>query len=192
MMPVAAPAAPLASPIAEHASAPATQQAPAAPPATASQNAALRGPSSFSDSLAEPAPASPELTATAAHAFDGDLTDLLATDPNASPAAPTIDIPSAASTWTPGLPLDMTVQDRKPNLATKAERFWMASAALADHSHFDAENQARMTAGKAPRRLNPRTGRAESMQLTGLRQASQPDEVSMRWPNESVDPWNAT
>jgi len=97
-----------------------------------------------------------------------------------------------AAGWQPGMALDLTEGDRKPNLATKALRFWRATAKGLGDSHFDADDLARMHDGKAPRRKNPRTGRYENMQLTGLRQASQPDQVSMRWPDESTDPWNAT
>ena len=68
----------------------------------------------------------------------------------------------------------------------------MASAEAAHGSHFDADDIDRMASGKAPRRTNPRTGRTEAMQLTGLRQASVCEDVRMRWPDESVDPWSAS
>jgi hypothetical protein len=143
--------------------------------------------SAFSDSLARPEPA-----------HDGaDHEAWLSTGlmPHSTIAGtePTIRSEATPSTpWRPGLALDTTVEDQKPNLATKAERFWMTTADLASDSHFDDEDVARMASGKAPRRTNPRTGRAEAMQLTGLRQASEHTEVRMRWPDESVDPWNAS
>lgn len=90
------------------------------------------------------------------------------------------------------MPLDTTVDDQKPSLAIKAERFWIATAQAAHDSHFDADDIDRMAAGKAPRRTNPRTGRTEAMQLTGLRQASIREDVRMRWPDDSIDPWSAT
>tara|TARA_B110000914_G_C15277474_1_gene360436 strand:+ start:319 stop:591 length:273 start_codon:yes stop_codon:yes gene_type:complete len=88
--------------------------------------------------------------------------------------------------------LDMTLNDQKPSLAIKAERFWMATAEATSNSHFDQDDIDRMGSGKAPRRVNPRTGRTEAMQLTGLRQASDRDDVRMRWPDDSVDPWSSS
>jgi hypothetical protein len=93
--------------------------------------------------------------------------------------------------WRPGMALDATIDDRKPNLATKAERFWKATGQTQSLTHFDNDDRRRMASGKAPRRRNPRTGRMEVMQLTGLRQASRESQVRMRWPDDSVDPWNA-
>ncbi len=90
------------------------------------------------------------------------------------------------------MPLDTSIDDRKPSLAAKAERFWITTARLFSSSHFDDEDLARMAAGKAPRRTNPRNGKTEAMQLTGLRRASTNTDVRMRWPDDSVDPWNAS
>lgn len=94
--------------------------------------------------------------------------------------------------WTPGMALDMTVDDLKPSLAIKAERFWKAAAEATANSHFGQDDIDRMAAGKAPRRTNPRTGRPEAMQLTGLRQASTRDDVRMRWPEDAIDPWSSS
>jgi hypothetical protein len=104
------------------------------------------------------------------------------------PAMPT----SSEQAWVPGMALDMTLNDQKPSLAIKAERFWMATAEATSNSHFDQDDIDRMGSGKAPRRVNPRTGRTEAMQLTGLRQASDRDDVRMRWPDDSVDPWSSS
>ena len=93
--------------------------------------------------------------------------------------------------WTVGMALDATVNDTKPNLADKAERFWQTVGESMADSHFDDADLARMKAGKAPKRPNPRTGKDETMALTGLREASSTEEVRMRWPDESVDPWSA-
>ena len=99
----------------------------------------------------------------------------------------------SASEWTVGMALDATIDDDKPSLAVKATRFWMATAAaVSSDSHYDQDNLDRMAKGKAPRRNNPRSGRKEAMQLTGLRQASEPSEVRMQWPGDAVDPWSAT
>lgn len=101
--------------------------------------------------------------------------------------------PSARSTsWEPGMPLDATINDERPSLAAKAERYWQATAAAVEESHFDADAISRMANGRAPRRRNPRTSRIESMQLTGLRQASTRSDVRMSWPDDAVDPWAAS
>jgi hypothetical protein len=143
--------------------------------------------SAFSDSLAE---------SEGAHDTADDeawlSTGLMAHSTIAGTTPTTRSEATSSTSWRPEMPLDTTVDDRKPNLATKAERFWMTTAELASDSHFDDEDIARMASGKAPRRTNPRSGRAEAMQLTGLRQASAHTEVRMRWPDEAVDPWNAS
>lgn len=102
------------------------------------------------------------------------------------------DLSPTTTSWQPGMALDATVNDERPSLATKAERYWRATAAALDESHFDAEAIDRMADGKAPRRRNPRTSRVESMQLTGLRRASARSDVRMSWPDSSVDPWAAS
>jgi len=142
--------------------------------------------SAFTDSLAVPKAAQP----TPSDANSLQLPDhaLIAGTAGATPSTAT----STDLTWTPDMPLDTTIDDQKPSLAIKAERFWMASAEAAHGSHFDADDIDQMASGKAPRRTNPRTGRTEAMQLTGLRQASVCEDVRMRWPDESVDPWSAS
>lgn len=100
--------------------------------------------------------------------------------------------PISAAAWKPGMALDATVNDERPSLATKAERYWQATAASVETSHFDAEAIERMASGRAPRRRNPRTSRVEIMQLTGLRRASTREDVRMSWPDSSVDPWAAS
>ena len=152
------------------------------------ENAAPASPSAFSDSLAQPDAARNAANDDEAWASTG----LMPHSTIAGTAATTPIESTSSTSWHPGMALDTTVEDRKPNLATKAERFWMTTAELASDSHFVDEDVARMASGKAPRRTNPRSGRAEAMQLTGLRQASTHAEVRMRWPEESVDPWNAS
>lgn len=97
--------------------------------------------------------------------------------------------PEAALEWHPGMPLDAAAGGRDPTTAVKAERFWRAAARSSSASHFGRRDRERMDGGKAPRRRNPRTGRVESMQLSGLREASDEASVRMFWPDDSVDPW---
>lgn len=106
--------------------------------------------------------------------------------------------PVAASStrqWQPGMAIDLSIDGRKPTLAAKAERYWINTFGSFDartESHFDDDDLSRMAAGKAPRRINPRTGKPEAMELTGLRRASNHTDVRMHWPDDSVDPWAAS
>lgn len=162
---------------------PARKAAQLAPVAVASSAASK---SAFTDSLAAPGPA-----AAGQVPFDeepGRFAHSTIAGTGTTTMAPT----SPEQAWTTGLALDMTVDDQKPSLAIKAERFWMATAEATSNSHFDQDDVDRMASGKAPRRVNPITGRTEAMQLTGLRQASDRDDVRMRWPDDSVDPWSSS
>lgn len=150
---------------------PTATPAPASQPSPASSPSASSTSSAFSDSLIERPPSS--AASTIAHA--GPTTDEQRIAPDR---------------WIPGLPLDATINDEPPSLAVKAERFWMATRVAAGGNHFDSTNLDRMGSGKAPRRKNPRSGQLESMQLSGLRRATKPDEVHMRWPDDAVDPWS--
>jgi len=116
--------------------------------------------------------------------------DISGVDPEA-----TQDWSQAAETWDISMPLDAVVNGQRPTPIDKAERFWksMGTTASADGAvtHFDADHIERMLAGRAPNRLNPRTGRHESPELMGLRAASHPSQVQMFWPDEATDPWSA-
>ncbi len=152
---------------------------PASPPGREQvrQPAASGSPSAFSDSLvADVTPAHDPRSTIAGTATSGAV----------APA------PDTGIAWHAGMALDTNVDDRKPSLAIKAERFWVTTAGSLAGSHFDDENIARMASGKAPRRTNPRTGKTEAMQLTGLRQASTTEAVRMRWPDDAADPWAAS
>ena len=142
--------------------------------------------SAFTDSLATPGPA-----ASQQDALDEEP-DLFAHSTIAGTSTVMAATTAPERAWAPGMAFDMTIDDQKPSLAIKAERFWMATAEANSNSHFDQDDIDRMTSGKAPRRFNPITGRTEAMQLTGLRQASERDDVRMRWPDGSVDPWSSS
>ena len=146
---------------------------------------------------ADPAPAASVAAAATSAPSTSAFSELLGPDSgeHSRIAGRTIagqDADAPAATWQIGMAIDLADEGRKPSLAVKAERFWSTTANAMAASHFDDENLARMAAGKAPRRLNPRTGRTEAMQLTGLRQASTHDQVRMRWPDEAADPWAAS
>jgi len=99
----------------------------------------------------------------------------------------------SANAWQPGMALDSRVRDQSPSPAEKAERFWKTFAHRhGPGSHFDDAMLALMAEGKAPRRRNPRNGAVESVELVGLRAASQLDDVRMLWPDDSADPWSGS
>lgn len=101
----------------------------------------------------------------------------------------------AVASWDVSMPLDAVIADQRPTPIDKAERFWKSTAATVaanqSNSHFDAAQTERMQAGRAPNRLNPRTGRYETPELLGLRAASQPAQVQVFWPGDAIDPWSA-
>lgn len=99
--------------------------------------------------------------------------------------------PPPATEWNPGMPLDQHVAGRRPSPTVKAERFWKSTAHVKDISHFDTADLDRMASGKPPRRRNPRTQKYESLQLAGLREASNETEVRMYWNDDALDPWDA-
>ncbi len=97
----------------------------------------------------------------------------------------------AATEWIPGMALDQFVAGRRPSPSVKAERYWRSIAAAEHETHFDTADRARMASGKPPRRRNPRTQKFESLQLAGLREASDESAVRMHWQDDSVDPWDS-
>lgn len=94
--------------------------------------------------------------------------------------------------WDTTMPLDVRVQDKLPTLADKAARFWKARGAdpLAE-AQFGLEALPRMAEGKAPQRRNPRTTEYETPDVFGLRSASRHEDVQIRWPTTSKDPWSS-
>jgi len=184
---VAPPAPALAG--SDHAAAPKPRprKAQPAPKQVARLDPSVRSTSAFSDSLRE------DTGSSDAPIADADPVESLldAYQARSTIAGTTADPnPAEALTaWSPGYPLDAHSEGRKPTLAVKAERFWQTIAADAIDTHFTEADIARMSSGKAPRRSNPRSGREEAMQLTGLRRASDAADVKMHWPEDAVDPW---
>jgi hypothetical protein len=182
---------PLASSVAEMANPtiavptqPPLVKVPQLDPVTAASSTVSK--SAFTDSLATPGSAASQDVAPSQEP------DLFAHSTIAGTETAMVATTAPEQAWAPGMAFDMTVDDQKPSLAIKAERFWMATAEANSNSHFDQDDVDRMASGKAPRRLNPITKRIEAMQLTGLRQASDRDDVRMHWPDNSVDPWSSS
>lgn len=128
-----------------------------------------------------------------------DWDDLLQSSPDSvisgvDPGA-TQDWSATSPAWDTSMPLDAVVAGQRPTPIDKAERFWQSAAERATsnraNTHFDNDQIERMSAGRAPNRLNPRTGRHETPELLGLRAASQPSQVQMFWPGDAIDPWSA-
>lgn len=98
----------------------------------------------------------------------------------------------SAQVWDISMPLDVRVKDKLPTLSVKANRFWKArSQDPISQSQYDPDTLERMSQGKAPRRRNPRTGSFETPELFGLRAASRHEDVQIRWPDDSIDPWSS-
>lgn len=159
--------------------------------------AAPAAPASAAAPVVPAASASPTAAPVAGSAFSGQIDDGETTLPNTRTGrsdgiAETV-ADAGVDTWMPGMPLDTRAGDSKPTMAVKAERFWRAIAAnVSSPSHFDEADLARMHAGRAPTRRNPRTGETEAMELVGLRSASHRSDVRMMWPDPTVDPWSAS
>lgn len=136
------------------------------------------------------APPAPRLAASSASTFADSLESESTSIDGRDTIASTVPVESADE-WHTGMALDSRVRDQSPTPAAKAERFWKSFAQRhGASSHFDAQTLALMADGKAPRRRNPRNGSIESVELVGLRAASDLGDVQMLWPDTSADPWS--
>ena len=73
--------------------------------------------------------------------------------------------PNSPLGWRVGDPINRrTLGNRIPFWSTVRARFWK-NEAMNNSKNYSPENIARMCEGKAPQRLNPETGRLESMEL---------------------------
>jgi len=96
---------------------------------------------------------------------------------------------SEPGVWKPGESLwAPTGRGTKPSPATVRRRFWQSAAVLIPGIRwYGVDNIERMIGGSPPRRRNRRTGKLETMQVSGLR-ASGDNTVSRPfWPGEEPD-----
>jgi RHS repeat-associated protein len=99
--------------------------------------------------------------------------------------------------WTVGDPINnKTFKGNTPSWSTVRARYWKNRAYHAEKGEFSAGNLTRMQKGLAPQRVNPTTGKTESMELhhdPPQREGGLFD-VQEKWPSEhqQVDPYRKT
>lgn len=97
---------------------------------------------------------------------------------------------SEPGVWQPGDPLWSPSTKGDPSSAMVRRRFWQSAAVLIPGVRWYGEaNVERMAEGKAPERRNRRSGKMETMQLSGLRSKNDDDPPRPHWPNEELDPF---
>jgi hypothetical protein len=103
---------------------------------------------------------------------------------------------SLARGWKVGDPINnLTAKGNVPAWDTVRNRFWK-NEALNNPGAYSAENVSRMQRGLAPQRINPNTGRLESMTLhhTPPQRSGGLVDVEKLWPDEHavIDPFYRT
>ncbi|MGI9624619.1 MAG: hypothetical protein ACR2PK_17435 [Acidimicrobiales bacterium] len=85
---------------------------------------------------------------------------------------------------------NLTNDGNEPSPATVRTRYWKNVASTAGAAMFGQDNVDRMASGKAPRRLNHRSGKSESMRLptVGYHESGGNTPVP-QWPVNEVDPF---
>lgn len=98
---------------------------------------------------------------------------------------------SEPGVWKPGDPLwSPSRRGTTPSATTVRRRFWQSASVLIPGVHWYGEpNVDRMIEGKPPQRRNRRTGKMESMHLSGLRSATDTELARPHWPSEELDPF---
>jgi len=100
------------------------------------------------------------------------------------------DATSEPGVWQPGDALWAPTKKGDPSSTTVRRRFWQSAAVLIPGVRWYGEaNVDRMAEGKAPERRNRRSGKMETMQLSGLRSKNDDDPPRPHWPNEELDPF---
>ena len=99
--------------------------------------------------------------------------------------------------WKVGDPINnLTSKGNVPQWSTVRQRYWKNRANAAGEGDFSTENLARMKNGLAPQRLNPETGKMESMELhhTPPQREDGLFDFEEVWPaeHEAIDPYRNT
>ena len=85
---------------------------------------------------------------------------------------------------------NLTPDGREPSATTVRTRYWKNVAATPGASIFGDANLDRMKAGKAPQRLNHRTGKQETMRLPAVQWSDADGTTPVpAWPANEVDPF---
>jgi len=99
--------------------------------------------------------------------------------------------------WKVGDPINnRTFKGAVPSWSTVRARYWKNRALNSSEGEFSPENKVRMQKGLAPQRVNPQTGKTESMELhhdPPQRDGGMYDVVEV-WPSEhaAIDPYRQT
>jgi hypothetical protein len=108
-------------------------------------------------------------------------------------------VPTAPSTvrgWKVGDPINnLTSAGNVPKWGSVRQRYWK-NEGLSQADNYGATNLERMKRGLAPQRVNPNTGRLESMELhhTPAQRDGGLFDVQKVWPDEhaAIDPFRNT
>lgn len=85
---------------------------------------------------------------------------------------------------------NLTPDGREPSATTVRTRYWKNVAATPGAAIFGDANLDRMRAGKAPQRLNHRTGKQETMRLPAVQWSDADGTTPVpAWPTNEVDPF---
>lgn len=85
---------------------------------------------------------------------------------------------------------NLTPDGRDPSATTVRTRYWKNVAATPGASIFGDGNLDRMKAGKAPQRLNHRTGKQETMRLPSVQWSDADGTTPVpAWPTNEIDPF---
>lgn len=85
---------------------------------------------------------------------------------------------------------NLTPDGREPSGTTVRTRYWKNVAATPGASIFGDDNLERMKAGKAPQRLNHRTGKQETMRLPAVQWSDADGTTPVpAWPANEIDPF---
>lgn len=117
---------------------------------------------------------------------EGELDDDHVVEPE-----PTEDEPADArgTGWHTGqYVFNLTGEGSAPSSTTIRTRYWKNVAATPGASVFGSTNMERMRTGKAPQRLNHRSGKKETMRLTGMDFDAGSTPVPT-WPSTELDPF---
>ena len=119
---------------------------------------------------------------------DADVVDTH-TDPEAE-ATPPADHDRPQGWQTGQYVFNLTPDGREPSATTVRTRYWKNVAATPGASIFGDGNLERMKTGKAPQRLNHRTGKQETMRLPSVQWSDADGTTPVpAWPANEIDPF---
>ena len=123
--------------------------------------------------------------------IDGDAAEVVTVDdlePDPEPADAADD---RSEGWQTGqYVFNLTPDGREPSATTVRTRYWKNVAATPGASIFGDSNVDRMKAGKAPQRLNHRTGKQETMRLPAVQWSDAHGTTPVpAWPGNEIDPF---